>query len=195
MEKLNASLGAIETRQKADLAEARAKTRTEFLDQAFRELRGADDGAISRLQARFDDTAKLREDVAARDAEIREVKARVEEVHKKFDELELAARRQEKSLKSQLDEVSAENSRLQADVKKKKDELTAISARLDPKKAEADEARSGRRTYWWWIGGGALAAVVLVAGVWWVGSRADGLSSASTGVGQELTENTEGQKS
>jgi proteasome lid subunit RPN8/RPN11 len=188
LEKLNSSLGAIETRQKADLAEARARARTEFLDQAFRELRGADDGAISRLQARYDQTAKLEDDVSARDAEIREMKARVENAHKEADDLKVMAKRQEKSLKSHIDDLSAENSRLQADVKKKKEELTALNDKLNPKKAEAEEARGGRRIYWWWIGGGALAAVVLVAGVWWVGSRAETPSSQGDETAKEKSD-------
>src|SRR5262249_32757308 len=95
LEKLNTARATMEPRQKADLAEARARARTEFLDQAFRELRGADDGAISRLQSRFDQTAKLEEDVTARDAEIREMKARAENAHKKFDEFETTAKRKE----------------------------------------------------------------------------------------------------
>src|SRR5262245_13380030 len=62
LEKLDKSLTAMEARRRADLAEERAKARTEFLDQAFRELKGADDGAISRLQIQFDQTGKLNED-------------------------------------------------------------------------------------------------------------------------------------
>jgi proteasome lid subunit RPN8/RPN11 len=88
LEKLNTSLSTIEARQKADLAGARAQARTEFLDQAFRELRGADDGAISRLQSRFDQTAKLHEDVEARDAEIREIRTAIDDTRGKLRAVE-----------------------------------------------------------------------------------------------------------
>jgi len=79
LEKLNVSLATAEARRGADLAEARAKARAEFLDEAFRELKSADEGAISRLQARFDQSNKLAEDIAARDAQIREMRSIIEE--------------------------------------------------------------------------------------------------------------------
>ena len=78
-------------------------------------------------------------------------------------------------------------------MKKKKEELTALNTKLNPKKAEAEEATGGR-AFWWWIGGGALAAVALVAGVWWIGSRAEGTAQPIVGNEQEGTERTEGMK-
>src|SRR5206468_31040 len=59
LDKVNAALVTAEARRGAELAETRARARAEFLDEAFRELKNADGGAISRLQARFDQSAKL----------------------------------------------------------------------------------------------------------------------------------------
>src|SRR5262245_19744339 len=49
LEKLDTSLGTQEARRRAELADSRARARTEFLDEAFHELKGTDDGAIARL--------------------------------------------------------------------------------------------------------------------------------------------------
>jgi proteasome lid subunit RPN8/RPN11 len=173
IEKLDKSLALLESRRRADLAEERAIARAEFLDAAFRELKGADDGAISRLQAKFDQTAKLNDDVAARDAEIREMRTLVGETRSKLAALEAASERDAKRLKSLADDLEAENIRLDADLKKKKQELTSLKARLDPKKKAltADEGDERPESLWWWIAGGTLAALVVIAGVWWIGNQ------------------------
>jgi proteasome lid subunit RPN8/RPN11 len=176
LEKLDASLGSLEARRKTELADSRMRARAEFLDEAFRELKRADEGAISRLQSRFDQSARLSEDVAARDAEIREMRAAVEDARGKLQSLEVTAKREEKRLASQIEDLGTENGRLQADLKKKREELTSLSPRLNAKganKSDAGEANDGQASMWWWVAGGALAAVALVGGVWWVGSRGE----------------------
>jgi small-conductance mechanosensitive channel len=188
LEKLDKSLAALESRRQADLAEERAKARTEFLDAAFRELKGADDGAISRLQAQFDQTSKLSDDVAARDAEIREMRALIQDARGKIQSLEVSATREEKRLKSFIDDLEIENRRLQADVKKKKEELTGLNAKLNPKSsgdsAASESDDTARVSFWWWVTGGILAAVALGAGVWWVGSRSE-LAAAPASEGKK----------
>src|SRR5262249_12055958 len=81
LERLDATL---ETRRRADLAEERVRARMEFLDDAFRELKGTDAGAISKLQSQFDKTAERAADVAARDAQIREMQISLEKVRGDF---------------------------------------------------------------------------------------------------------------
>ena len=182
LEKLDKSLASLESRRRADLAEERAKARTEFLDDAFRELKGTDNGAISRLQSRFDQTARLSEDISARDAEIREMRTMIEDARGKIQALEVTAKREEKRLKSSNDELENENSRLQADLKKKKEELTSLKANLNPTSADSASTESSvsPTPVWWWVAGGTLAAIALVAGVWWVGSRSEPATTAES---------------
>ncbi|HMC10501.1 MAG TPA: hypothetical protein VKH44_04395, partial [Pirellulaceae bacterium] len=182
LEKLDKSLASLESRRRADLAEERAKARTEFLDDAFRELKGTDNGAISRLQSRFDQTARLSEDISARDAEIREMRTMIEDARGKIQALEVTAKREEKRFKSSNDELETENSRLQADLKKKKEELTSLKANLNPTSADSASTESSvsPTPVWWWVAGGTLAAIALVAGVWWVGSRSEPATTAES---------------
>src|SRR5262249_28077914 len=144
----------------------------EFLDEAFRELKGADGGAISRLQARFDDSVRLKDDVTARDAEIREMRTIIEDTRGKLQSLEVSAKRDESRLKSQIDELTTENVRQRADLTTKKEELTSLNAKLNPKEASKATAASDKQ-FWWWVGGSALVAIAVVAGVWWIGSRSE----------------------
>jgi proteasome lid subunit RPN8/RPN11 len=194
LDKLNASLGALETRRKADLAEARAKARSEFLDEAFRELKGADEGAISRLQSRFDQTARLSEDLAARDAEIRELRFFVEDARGKISELEAAGQRDEKRLSGRIDDLKHENAGLQADLKKKNEELASLRPKKSIDKTAAGETDKSHSSIWWWTAAGALTAVLLVAGVWWATGR--GLPPAETGGrnDQQLADTTDSKK-
>jgi proteasome lid subunit RPN8/RPN11 len=178
LEKLDASLSAVEARRRAELAEERAKARTELFDEAFRELKGADSGSISRLQSRFDQTARLSEDVASRDAMIREMRTALDDVKGKMQALETSAKREEKRLKAANDELEIENGRLQADLKKKKEELTSLTAKLNPKVGSksasgktGSETEAGEVSMWWWATGGLLVAILLVAGVWWIGGQ------------------------
>jgi proteasome lid subunit RPN8/RPN11 len=172
LEKLDASLSTLEARRRAELVESRARARAEFLDEAFRELKGSEGGAISRLQSKFDQTAKLGEDVAARDAEIRELRGFVEDTRGKLQSLEISAKREERRLSTRIDELKTDNEELHAKLKQKKEELTSLAAKSKKASGSAtDEADASPASMWWWVAGAALAAVALVAGVWWVGSR------------------------
>jgi hypothetical protein len=126
------------------------------------------------LQSRFDQTAKLSEDVASRDAMIREMRTTLDDAKSKLQALEASAKREEKRLKLQNDELEIENGRLQADLKKKKDDVASLTAKLYPKsgsKSAPGEAEGSEISMWWWVTGGALVAVLLVAGVWWIGGQ------------------------
>src|SRR5262249_34580691 len=112
LEKLDKSLSSLEARRRADLAEERARARTEFLDEAFGELKGGDSGSISRLQSRFDDSARLKDDVTARDAEIREMRTLIEDTRGKLQSMEVSAKRDESRFKSQIEDLTTENVRL-----------------------------------------------------------------------------------
>lgn len=182
LEKLNASLGTLDARRKAELAEDRARARSEFLDEAFRELKGTENGAITRLQSRFDQTARLSEDVAARDAEIREMRGLVEDTRGKLQTLEATARREEKWLHSQVEELTAKNSRLDADLQKKKAELANLTAKMNSAAggSAVETEGQGATTMWWWLAGGVVAGVALVAGVWWIGGRGEAPPSEAT---------------
>jgi len=174
IEKLDKSLAALESRRQADLAQARAQTRAEFLDAAFRELKGADDGAISRLADRFDQTGKLTEDVASRDAALRELRVASDETNRKLTALEGKAKLNESNLKADIADLTTENARLREDRTKYKEELTSLQAKVNPKKAnDKTDASAGEDSVsvWWWVAGGALVAIAVVAGVWWVGGR------------------------
>ncbi len=172
LDKLNAALATAEARRGADLDEARAKARTEFLDEAFRELKGADDGAISRLQTRFDQSGKLAEDIAARDAQIRELRAAMDEARNKLQTFESSAKREEQRLKAVADKLEGENSRLQTELKSKEEKLASLAPKTEPV-ASADERTAwlhGANT-WWWMGGGALVVAAVAGACWWVVNR------------------------
>lgn len=176
LEKLDASLGSLDARRKAELAEERAQARMQFLDEAFHDLKGTDKGAISRLQEKFDLSEQRKADLAARDAQIREMHGFIKQASEKIDELEVAAKLEEARLKSRIDDLHEKNDRLKTDFKKTQEEVVSLSEQLKSEKA-ASEKRGGAgksvATMWWWVGGGALAAVVLLAGVWWFGGRTD----------------------
>src|SRR5439155_8945952 len=116
---------------------------------------------ISRLEARFDQSARLAEDIAARDA-------LVHEMRNKLETLETTALREQKRLAQKNDDLTTENGRLRADLKTNKEELTGLQTKLtSKKKSEAiTEADKSKSSVWWWVAGGSLAAVALVAGVW-----------------------------
>lgn len=165
LEKLDSSLGSLEARRRAELAEERAKARLEFLDDVSRELKGADERTISRLQQRYDQTLKRDEDVAARDAQIREMKGLIKVAGDRIAVIEEDAKREEKRLKSNNEELTTDNERLRANLAKKQEELNSLKAKLADDKSPT--------SIWWWVGGGALAAIALVAGAWWIGGRGE----------------------
>ena len=181
VENLDKSLSAVESRRQADLARARAESRTEFFDEAFRELKGTDAGAFSRLAERFDQTGKLTEDVTARDAALREARVAIDQVNRRLTELETKSKLDEDRLEAKIASLSTENNRLREERGKYKEELTSLQAKLNPKAAsgEGDSADAESPTsVWWWVAGGTLAALAVVAGVWWVGGRGSEPDSA-----------------
>jgi proteasome lid subunit RPN8/RPN11 len=169
-EKLDKSL---ESRRLAELAAERSKAKGELLDQVVRELKSTDDNFVSRLQERYDQTAKLTDDVAARDAQIREQRMLLEDTRTRLSSLETTAKSEQERLKTQNASLISKNEALDANLQKAKKELAALQVKLDPKAAAADGAAAdaGSVSFWWWVGGGALAAIALVAGVWWVGGQ------------------------
>jgi proteasome lid subunit RPN8/RPN11 len=172
LDKLNTSLGTLETRHRAELVEDRAKARAEFLDDAFRELKGSEPGAITRLQSRFDETAKLTEDVAARDSQIRELSGLVQDTRSRLGSLETSGKREEKRLQGQIEELTTENGRLQTDLQKRKAELASLTKSKTAAKGES--AAADRARAWWWLAGGIAAVTALIGGVWWIGSQRGG---------------------
>jgi proteasome lid subunit RPN8/RPN11 len=185
VEKLDKSLGAIEARRQAELAQARAEARTAFFDTAFRELKGTDEGAFSRLAERFDQTSKLAEDVTARDAALREARVAIDEVNRRLADLEGKAKRSEENFKADLADLETENKRLRGERTKDKEELTSLRAKLNPKSTDGDSHSDAAETeaqtsVWWWVAGGTAAALALVAGVWWVGGRGGEPDSTSS---------------
>jgi hypothetical protein len=191
VEKLDKSLSAIESRRQAELARARAEARTEFFDEAFRELKGTEAGAFSRLAERFDQTGKLSEDVLARDAALRETRALLQDVNTKLTSVESNAKRMEEGLKTDITDLKTENERLREDRTKYKEELASLQAKFNPKSGDNDSDSPGeesRASVWWWVAGGTLAALAVVAGVWWVGGRGsepDSAASEETTVGNQ----------
>jgi proteasome lid subunit RPN8/RPN11 len=174
IEKLDKSLATLESRRQAELAQARAEARTEFFDTAFRELKGTDEGAFSRLAERFDQTGKLTEDVTARDAALREARSVIHETNRKLADAEARAKIDEGKFKVEIADLSTENKRLREERSKYKEEVTSLEAKLKPKsdKGDADaDKREATASVWWWVAGGTLAALAVVAGVWWIGGR------------------------
>jgi proteasome lid subunit RPN8/RPN11 len=172
LDRLNAALATAEARRGADLAEARAKARTELLDEAFRELKGADDGAISRLQTRFDQSSKLAEDIAARDAQIRELRGMIDETRNKLQTFETSAKREEQRLKAVADKLEGENARLQTQLMSKEEKIASLTPKSEPD-ASTDERTAwihASRT-WWWVAGGALVVAAVAGACWWAVNR------------------------
>ena len=83
-------------RRKAEFAEERAKARLQFLDEAFHELKGAESGSISRLQEKFDLSEQRKADLAARNAQIREMHGFIKKASEKIEELDVAAKFEER---------------------------------------------------------------------------------------------------
>jgi len=163
--------GSLEGRRQVELSKERTKAQGELLDNIVRELKSTDDGFVKRLQERFDQTDKLSGDVAARDAQVRELKGLVEDHRGRLQALEASTKREEERLKLQVTNLASENERLRSDLKKNKEELTGLQAKLNPAaSADADvAATTNPGAAWWWAGGMALAALAVVAGVWWIG--------------------------
>jgi proteasome lid subunit RPN8/RPN11 len=168
--KLDSTIGSVEARRQADLARERTRAQAELLDQVVRELKGTDAGFVTSLQDRYDQSQKLTEDVAARDARIRELAAQGEEHRSRLQALEARSKADEERLRTQLASVTIKNDRLLEDLEKSKAELRSMRAKLEPESADDKAAAGSGRWYslrWWAIG--ALAAVAVVAGVWWIG--------------------------
>lgn len=188
IDKLNTALSTVEARRGADVADARARARAEFLDEAFRELKNTDDGAISRLQTRFDQSAKLVEDIAARDAQIRELRGMIDETRNKLHTFEASAKREEQRLKSVADKLEAENGRLQANLKSKEAELASFAAKLEPNTSSEERAAViSPSRMWWWLAGGAVVVAIVAVGCWWVGNRV-GLPMPAVNASAEVKE-------
>ena len=131
------------------------------------------------MQERYDQTDKLTADVAARDAQVRELRTLVEDHRSRLQALEAATKREEERLKLQVSNLTTENERLRGDLKKNKDELTSLHAKRNLEGApDETEVTSGNDpgSVWWWVGAAALAAIVVVAGVWWIGGQRTGAS-------------------
>lgn len=159
-----------------DLARERNRAQAQVLDQVVSELKGTDGGFVSRLQDRFDQTGKLTDDVAARDAHIRELQSRLTDSESRLKGQEAKSKIDEGRLTTQIDGLKTENVRLQADLKRNKEQVAALRDKYEPKsvaaKAEEDgDAAQKSASLWWWIGGAALLAIVVVAGVWWIGGQ------------------------
>ena len=169
LDKISAALVALDARREGELTADRTRARTEFLDAAFQELKGTEEGSIARLAAKFDQTERLAGDVRARDAEIRELRSSIEDARSKLQSAEVLARRAEKSLSAQIDELAAENGRLKADLEKDRQQVSL------EKPAAAGANFHGEaslpETRWGWLSGGALVAVAMGAGVWWLVGR------------------------
>lgn len=173
LERLDASLKAIEARRSADLAEERTRAKTEFLDAAFRELKNADDGAISRLKSQYEQSMKLSEDIAARDAQVRELKTLIDDTRNKLAAIESTARQDKAELKAKIAGLTTENNRLQADLDRKKEELASLLAAAPLKTASATGSTAKTDSFWPWVIGSVIAAAVIITGIWWIGSRSD----------------------
>jgi proteasome lid subunit RPN8/RPN11 len=172
LDKLNTALATAEARRGAEVADARARARAEFLDEAFRELKSADDGAISRLQTRFDHSTKLAEDISARDAQIRELRGMIDETRSKLQTFEASAKREEQRLKLTADKLETENDRLQTELKSKEAKLARFEAKDEPSASSEERATVISPSHtWWWVAGGALVVAVVAGGCWWVGNR------------------------
>jgi len=162
LDKLSTSM---KDERKAELAEARSRARAEFLDEAFRELKGTDKGAITKLQERFDKSEERKADVAARDAYIREL-------NKHLDTVKDDAAHEQKRLKDANEQLTLERNRLE----KRTDVLLDENDKLKEEKKANQKVAGGsaRNPYvWWWVAAGALIAVALVTGVWWIGGHSE----------------------
>ena len=168
LDKLHDSLAE---RRTADSAIQQARAQTEVLDHVVAELRGTSDGFVDRLQEKFDHSQRLAADVAARDAQIRELSGSLADVRER-----LAA--EETKAKSERERLSVEVAQLQSAAEKLKKQLdaadtqvAALEAKLDPEKAKPGvvDAAAKDTSVWWYVLGGVLAAAVIVPGVWLAG--------------------------
>jgi hypothetical protein len=149
-------LSIIEERRRSELAEERLKGRSEFLDEAFRELKNTDEHAISRLQSRFDHSARLADDVEARDAQLREVQTQLNDARDKILALEVSNKRNEERLTSWNDSLRAENARLAAS------SVGQASSVPDEREGSTNNA-AGIPASWSWLAGGGVAIAAIVA--------------------------------
>lgn len=161
-DKINAALANLEQRRRFELTEERLKTRGEFLDQAFQELKSSDANSISRLQSRFDQSQRLADDVAARDAQLREIQLQLNEARDKILDLKTSAKREEERLATlnQLNQSLREENAKLLSVPRENDPASTLSDNQSPTaKATAWTNDSGR--WWWVVGSGVLLAALL----------------------------------
>jgi proteasome lid subunit RPN8/RPN11 len=156
---------AVAARADADEALEKVRLRTQMLDEFAAEMRGTAPGFVERMQEKFDQTQRLSGDVAAREAQVRELERTLATTQQR---LKVAGAEQERlksaigELDAQVVKVTNDNTRLAADLK-------ALQPKpADDDKVEGDETAT--RSVWWYIGGGVLAAIVLGAGAF-VGTR------------------------
>jgi proteasome lid subunit RPN8/RPN11 len=165
LKKLDDWLDSSESRGQVQLAWERAKAQSELLDQVLHELKGTDEGLVTRLTEKLDQTNKLVDDVAARDAQIREQRSVVEDVRSRLQALETKSKSEKEALASQVAKLTSDNERLRTELDKKKTEINPATA------ASSAPASDSNTSIWWWAGGAVLVGLLVIAGVWWIGGQ------------------------
>ncbi|MEX2175064.1 MAG: Mov34/MPN/PAD-1 family protein [Pirellulaceae bacterium] len=152
-------------------AEERVRAKTEVLDQVSAELRGTRPGFVQDLQDKFDKSLRLDADVAARDAQIRQLLASVEQTSTRLRSVEATAKGDQEALKR---DIAALESRLEK-LTTENVSLTKMVAKTEKANKPADAAGDADgdaetpSNVWWYVAGGIAAAVVVIAGVWFGG--------------------------
>jgi hypothetical protein len=162
---------SLASERQAEIARERARAQAELMDRAFAELKGTDEGAISRLQERFDQTQRLADDVAARDSRVRELERFVEDSRGRLAALETDAQREQDRLKRQIATLEREKASAASSATKYKEEVAALRQKYDPPAAESDDEAAAGISVWWYVAAATLAALVIVGGVWLIGGR------------------------
>jgi chromosome segregation ATPase len=142
----------------------RLKAQNEVLDAVIRELKGTDDAFVTRLQERFDQTNRLSGDVAARDSQIRELRASLEHTAARVRATEADAQATESSLKTRLAEAQSATDRLRAQLQDRDKRLAAFDPKLKAKSAGAAGTDDSSATIWYIVAGilaGVLGGVVI----------------------------------
>ncbi|HEX5106342.1 MAG TPA: Mov34/MPN/PAD-1 family protein [Pirellulaceae bacterium] len=158
---------AYESRQELEIAEERLRTQGATMDRVVNALKGPGD-SFTELQANVDQVARLEADVAARDAQVRDLENTLDDVRTRLTSLESKSENEAQRLKRQIASLESDNKKLETSLKDTKKEL---AKHVPPADEKAEGEKPTGLSIWWWVGGGALAALVLVAGVWWMGER------------------------
>ncbi len=159
---------ALTAKAEADAALEKLRLRTEMLDEVAREIKGTAPGFVERLQEQYDETAKLKKDVEARDGQIEEQKRTHAAEIAKLYAASRKTERERDSLLVQVDDLNNQLAALDLNSKELKDKLAKYEPPPKPTAADAAADATGR-SIWWYVGGGILAAVIVVAGVWFGG--------------------------